>query len=725
MQCILSIQQALRQPENTALVRTLLANPAVSTRAELVQEVCRRLNFRDPKGDWRVGTTMKALRDLESQGWWTLPSATFRSSGKWNPSRRHTPVPAAVGVPARAEEVRGLELIEVSSEEQGQLWNELMIREHPLHQCRLVGRQLRYLVNSDHGWLGAIGFGSAALYLEARDAWLGWTATQRIEHLPRVLQMNRFLIRPRVRCENLASQVLGLCARRVAEDFERRYGLRPWLLESFVDGSQYDGGCYKAANWILVGQTKGRGRNGARDEGKSRKDIYLYPLVEEVWERMGVKRVSLAALDAVSGLEAAGWAEQEFGDCDLGDPRRTRRLVKIVGDQAAQPSGSYSQAAGGNRYDLKGYYRFVNSPRKEINLESLLQTHRTQTLRRMKREATVLIVQDTTELNFSTRPACEGLGQIGTNQTGTKSQGLDLHSCLALAESGLPLGVLRLDGYAPQSAQGKDPDRPIQEKESYRWLEAYADASQIAVMLPQTRVINVTDREGDIFELFDLRRRQTGPKAELLVRADHDRCLEGSERKLFEELAAVPLAQTVSIPVPRQREHRAKPSDPGRAALPARTAKVQVRFKEVTLSAPQAAQARHKPPLKLWAVYLVEKHPPTGATAVHWLLLTTIPIASVKQALKCVRWYCRRWRIEEWHRVMKSGCQILGHQNHRAHVLLRAIALDAVIAWRIMLLALLGREVPELPAGTLFDSRECEVLGLLAQKKIPSRSVTP
>jgi hypothetical protein len=205
------------------------------------------------------------------------------------------------------------------------------------------------------------------------------------------------------------------------------------------------------------------------------------------------------------------------------------------------------------------------------------------------------------------------------------------------------------------------------------------------------------------------------------VRANYDRCLEGSDRKLFEELAAAPLAKTVTIPVPRQREHAAKPSAPGRPGLPARTAKVQVRFKEVSLSAPQTPQTRHKQPVKLWAVYLVEKHPPQGATAVHWLLLTTIPIASVKQALKCVRWYCRRWRIEEWHRVMKSGCKILEHQNHTAEVLLRAIALDAVIAWRMMLLALLGREVPELPAGTLFDPCECEVLGLLTQKKTLAR----
>jgi hypothetical protein len=335
----------------------------------------------------------------------------------------------------------------------------------------------------------------------------------------------------------------------------------------------------------------------------------------------------------------------------------------------------------------------------------------------MKRESTVLIVQDTTELNFSSRPGCEGLGAIGTNQTGAQSRGLDWHSSLAVGESGLPLGVLRLHGYAPQGAQGKDRHRPIEQKESYRWVEAYEDACRIAQWLPQTRLISVADREGDMFELFDRRRCRKGPKADLLVRAKHDRCLEGSDRKLFEELAARPVAKTVAIPVPRQRERAGKPSAPGRVALPARVAKVQIRFKEVSLSAPQTSQGRHKAPVKLWAVYLLEKYPPKGAAAVRWLLLTTVPILSVKQALKCVGWYCRRWRIEEWHRVMKSGCRILGHQNHRAEVLLRAIALDAVIGWRLMLLGLLGREVPELPAGTLFDRGECEVLGLLTQKK--------
>jgi hypothetical protein len=723
MQRSFSIQQILAQPENTQRVMRLLGSDAVLTRSDLGKELCRELNLIDPNGNPRLATTFKALRVLESQGLWRLPKATVRAPRQWTPTRLNQPVKAPVAVPKSVEDISELQLVEVTTEEEVKIWNELMIREHPLHECRLVGRQLRYLVVSDHGYLGAIGFGSAALYLEDRDNWIGWDSSQRMEHLPRVLNMNRFLIRPRVRCENLASHVLSLCTRRVAGDFERRYGVRPWLLESFVDRSTYDGACYKAANWIGVGQTKGRGRNGRRKEGKSIKDIYLYALVDDVAGRMGVEPPALVALDAESGLDAQGWASQEFGACDLGDPRRTRRLVKIVREQAAQPSGSYAQAAGGDRHALKGYYRFLNNQREELDPVSLLQTHRAQTIRRMKKEKTVLILQDTTELNFSARPGCEGLGQLGSNQTGAKSRGLDLHSGLAVGgTSGLPLGVLCLHGYAPQPAKGKDPRRPIEEKESYRWLQAYEDAAHIAAMIPETQVISVADREGDMFELFDHRRGLPGKKAELLVRAKWDRSLEGTGEKLFEELAAAPLAKRVSISVPRQREHLSKPSTPGRPALAAREAQVEVRFKEVTLSAPRGPRTRNLPPIKLWAIYVMEKHPPKGATAVRWMLLTSIPVVSVKQALRCIRWYCRRWRIEEWHRVMKSGCKILEHQNHTAQVLLRAIAIDAVIAWRIMLLALLGREVPEMPCDILFARCECEVLGLLAQKK-NSRSV--
>jgi hypothetical protein len=718
MQTALSIQQILAQPENTRLVVQLLESEGVINRSDLTRELCEQLDLRDPKGKLRLGTTHKALRVLEAKGLWKLPTAERLGSGQWQPKRLAKPVVAPRAMPAQVEDVQGLGLVEVTTEEEKRTWNELILGEHPLHNCRLVGRQLRYLVQSNHGCLGAVGFGSSALYLKPRDEWIAWNTAQRMEHLPRVINMTRFLIRPKVNCENLASKVLSICVRQVPDDFERRYGVRPWLMESFVDRSFYDGCSYKAANWRLVGQTKGLGRNGEGKVCKSIKDIYLYPLVDHLDKRIGVERQPLIALDVDSGLDAAGWAGQEFGDCQLGDPRRTQRLIKIISDKAAQPGGSYSQAAGGNRHTLKAYYRLINNKHKKLTPQTMLQTHRSQTIRRMKTESTVLIVQDTSQLNYSTRPKCKGLGEIGSNQTKTKSQGLDLHSCLAIGgETGLPLGVLHLNGYAPESAEDKDPKRPIEEKESFRWLEAYDDAATIAAQITETRVVSVTDREGDMFELFDRRRGDQGQKAHLLVRAKWDRVLENSDLKLFEELAAAPLAERFSLPVPRQRERAATSKKAARPNSPARTAEVEIRFKEVTLSPPQTSELRSKQPLKLWAIYLVEPHPPAGATPLRWLLLTTIPVTSAKVARQCVQYYCLRWRIEDWHRVLKSGCKVLEHQNHTAEVLLRAIALDAVIAWRIMLLVLLGREVPELPSQLMFDPAETQTLELLAQKK--------
>lgn len=715
-----SIKQRLSERENVTLVIALIQGDPSLSRHGLAKEVCRRLDLKDGKGDWQMASTSKALRECANQGSWTLPQP--RSSGPpgWSPARLSREVPAPADVPEVLEAIVGLRLIEVSDQEHLRIWNELILTEHPLRECRLVGRQLRYLVASDHGWLGAVGFGSPALYLEGRDRWIGWNSEQRRKHLERVLSMTRLLIRPGVRCPNLGSHVLGLCARQVGGDFERRYGVRPWLLESFVEIPTYEGSCYKAANWIQVGRTKGRGRNGPKQASKSIKDIYVYPLVDDLGDRVGVKPPpAVEALPVASGLDGPGWAKNEFGKCELGDERLTDRLVKIVWAQAAQPHGSYTQANGGQRHDLKAYYRFLNNKSSELNLDSLLKNHRERTVRRMKNEPIALIVQDTTDLNLSTRSHCRGLGQIGANQTGTKSRGLRLHSSLALSEEGLPLGLVQLRGYAPQSAEGKDRDRPIEEKESYRWLQGFAEATEIAALLPGTRVINIADREADIFELFDAQGRQTGPKAELLIRAKTDRCLEATENKLFAELAAEPLAETISITLPRQREHPSKPSTPGRLALSARKAEIEIRYKQVTLSTPNAAQTRNLKPITLWAVYAVEKNPPEGATQVEWLLLTTLEVKSAKQAIQCVRWYCRRWRIEQWHRVLKSGCNILAHQNHSAQALLRVIALDAVIAWRIMLLALLGREVPELPCDVIFDPCEVEVLEMLSKKKTP------
>ena len=150
-------------------------------------------------------------------------------------------VAPAHDVPGEVGALRDLALMRVDTDAQRRVWNTLIAHEHPRGAGPFVGHQVRYLVGSGHGWLGAVGFAASARRLKARDAWVGWDDERRCAHLHRVVGLCRFLIRPGVVCRNLASHVLGRAARAVGEDFERLYGYRPWLLETFVEEREHTG----------------------------------------------------------------------------------------------------------------------------------------------------------------------------------------------------------------------------------------------------------------------------------------------------------------------------------------------------------------------------------------------------------------------------------------------------------------------------------------------------
>jgi hypothetical protein len=234
--------------------------------------------------------------------------------------------------------------------------------------------------------------------------------------------------------------------------------------------------------------------------------------------------------------------------------------------------------------------------------------------------------------------------------------------------------------------------------------------------MPRTRLLSVMDREADFFELFDEQRRRD--KVDLLVRAHYDR-LTSNKRTLFSEVRGAPVKSRLSIVVPRHSARPKKSKQKPRAGHPQRTAQVQLRYREVLLPAPGKHHAG-KLPLRLWAVHVRETRPPAGVQRLEWFLLSTREIACVEQAQQCLRWYCLRWRIEDWHRVLKSGCRIEALQHKTAQRLKRAIAINLVIAWRIMLMTLLGRQCPELPADVLFSDFEIEVLQAYAKKTQPA-----
>ena len=723
METTRTIQEELSQPEVVTKVRRWLSKNENGSRGALATKLCKELDLRDRRGKLRLAGAQKALRVLEEKGYWKLPEPKGASGKTWHPRRLNESVAEVEGVPSRVESVRGLRLVEVSSadDEHFRIWNELVLSEHPLHDCRLVGRQLRYLIGSEHGWLGAIGFGSCALRLGPRDEWIGWDEPRRKEFQERLINLTRFLIRPQVGCENLASRVLKLCLERVGDDFERCYGFEPWLVETFVDSEYYTGACFRAANWLCLGVSRGRGRSAPTRPMISCKEIYLYELRRDWRRRMGIAERSegIAQVDLEEAINSQGWVEAEFGGVDFGHKVTEQRLVQIAVARAQHPSGSTSECFLGDRHQLKAYYRFIGNRREQISPAGILKGHRERTIGRMKGHKRVLVIQDTTDLDFSNRLHCNELGDIGRNQTGVTSKGLKMHSSLAVSEQGLPLGILDTQIYACHfDSQDKRHNRAIEEKQSYRWLQTIERVKELSGSVEQTELICVGDRESDIFELFDYRRRKAR-NVHLLVRSQYNRCLEGESSKLFDHLKSLPVMGEAEIAVPRQREKKSKPSKAGRIALPARTARVELKWHKVSIAAPDTAQTRHLPAAELSALSVVEADPPKGATKLRWFLLTTIPILSRKQALRCLRWYTKRWRIEEWHRVLKSGCNIEAHQHRSLQKLARAIAIDTVIAWRVMLLTLLGREVPEIPAEVVFSAWECRLLEILQSEVAP------
>ena len=410
--------------------------------------------------------------------------------------------------------------------------------------------------------------------------------------------------------------------------------------------------------------------------------------------------------------------ENEFGGAPLGDARLSKRLVSVAEDKAEVPSRAYSGVAKGDWAKVKAYYRMIDQPEESaVNMPNILAPHRERTVRRMMGQRTVLCIQDGSELNYTNLDKCEGLGELVSNQTGAKRRGLVLHSTFAVAPNGLPLGVLRAQCITPESKSKKEKRPacaiPIEEKKTFSWIDHHRDLVSLSAKLPQTRLIHVCDREADFFEMFDEQRSNSG--VELLVRAKHNRNITEEPFKLFEAVRKKTVSRLIQIHVPRKSARPKKSKQKASPARPERVADLAIRYMRVSL--PPSRYHSDKKPIELWIVHALEENPPDNAEPVEWFLLTTIKITSGEEAVQCLRWYVLRWRIEDWHRVLKSGCRIKDLSHNSAERLRRAIAINLVIAWRIMLMTLMGRQTPELPAEVMFSDIELRTLRAYAKKK--------
>jgi hypothetical protein len=391
--------------------------------------------------------------------------------------------------------------------------------------------------------------------------------------------------------------------------------------------------------------------------------------------------------------QGQSWAAQEFGPVQLGDPRRTRRLVWLAEQRSRQPTASLPQGCG-DWAGAKAAYRFFDNAR--IAPEAILDAHRQASLSRMAAHPVILLPQDTTQLDYSTHSDTTGLGALQS----ARQRGLLLHTTLAVTPERVPLGVVDQQVWAREPAEvGKRHQRrqrPLEAKESVKWVNSLARALALHAQLPGVQLVSIADREGDVYDFLRPVLTPGGPA--VLVRAAWDRAVDSPERRLWAHLASQPLAGRLTITVPRR---------PGR---PAREATLSVRFAPVCLKPPQARRGEGLPPVDLWAVWAQEEAPPAGAEPIEWLLLSSLPVMDFAAACERVGWYSCRWLCEIYHKVLKSGCRIEARQFEDVANLKRYLALDAVVAWQVLYATLLGRQQPALPCSVLLEAQEWQAL---------------
>lgn len=260
-------------------IRELIESDQQYNRAQLSRVVCQKLNWLRPDGRLKDMSCRVAMLRMQSDGLICLPPPKrINGNGRIRPQLTSASE-CTHSITTPVHTLGEIELHRVDTRKQSRLWNELIERYHYLGYKPLPGAQIRYLVEANKNIIAAIGFGAAAWTVAPRDKWIGWDHKQRKKNLHFVVNNARFLILPWVKSKNLASKLLAYAAKRLPEDWENNYSYKPVLLETFVQKNKFKGTCYRAANWIELGDTKGRGKLDVKNEYKLPiKTIYIYPL---------------------------------------------------------------------------------------------------------------------------------------------------------------------------------------------------------------------------------------------------------------------------------------------------------------------------------------------------------------------------------------------------------------------------------------------------------------
>jgi hypothetical protein len=374
------------------------------------------------------------------------------------------------------------------------------------------------------------------------------------------------------------------------------------------------------------------------------------------------------------------WAVQHFGTVDLGDKRLTQRAVDMAQAMARRPGDILAKQMGGWN-EQRGAYRLLEN--EAVSHEALSTPHWQQTRDQAGQSGSVvLMVQDITELDYSAHPATEGLGPIGDH----RGQGLMVHNTLAIEPTqrhvvGLAYQqVWTRDAQAHRGTESRKERRARANRQSQRWVQAVEAIGQPPAGV---RWVHVGDRESDIFAFFE--QGQTS-QVDFCIRMMQNRRLEDGSaeepRRLLDEARQWPARGARSLDIP------------ARAGQSARTAHLLVSWQAVTLRSP-ANEPGKMSTLAAWVVRTWEPDPPPGVTPIEWLLLTSVPVLSLSDALERIDWYTCRWIVEDYHSCLKTGCALENSRLQQADRLQRLLAFLSIVAVRLLQLRDLSRTAPD------------------------------
>ena len=404
------------------------------------------------------------------------------------------------------------------------------------------------------------------------------------------------------------------------------------------------------------------------------------------------------------------WTESEFKTINIGDSRLNKRCLNILEKLGLAPGRTISQTFLTWK-EIKASYNFFSN--NLVSGAKLLAPHIENTIERIRGCPVVLLPSDTTEIDYTSKAS-----MVGKERLSNKKEGLWLHPTIAVTPQRLMLGIVDANFWSrdPQLLEDSPTCRtardkaPIEEKESYRWLKSYRNACEIARAVPGTQIIAMSDREGDIIDVYgeSAEQKQQGVHANFIIRSQYDRVLDHTDdeeeelhKKLWQKLHEAPSLGEIEFVVPPTDKRKGR--------------RVVQQLKAVTVTL--VRKNKKEIQVQVNAVMAVEKNPPEGEDPILWILITDLPVNTFEEVSKIISYYLARWEIELFFKVLKSGCKIEERQLQTTERMKNLITLFMILSWRVMFTMMLGRVCSEISCGDIFDQAEWKSVYKVLNKK--------